>query len=395
MRRVTPPRVLLVVPQLPWPIRDGADLRLLSIAAALARSATVSVAALSGGTSPAPSFVHGWVSAGLASPDGPPIVRQLLEHPDDPFGPFASAAAVDFLRVAVRDARPDLVVLARLQVWRVAVEALDERDMPLVLDLDASNARVVPALDSIAGTDPAARILSRFNKAAARYELRVLPDAAAVWVSSAVEAEAVIATTGRESTVVVNAVDVDQYAAPHVERVAGRLLYPGSFRYPPNELAARELVEEIAPRLPGHDVLIVGSHAPSWLCAGSWPGVTVVGRVPSMVEYLASASAVVVPLRAGTGTRLKIIEAMAAGAPVISTAVGAEGLDLEPGRHYLAAETADDFVDAVLRLDEDAELARVLADAGRQIVRDRYSVDAIAPVLAGQVDQVLEAVAAR
>lgn len=391
LRPVIWPRVLLVVPALPSPIHSGDDLRRLGIAKALAQFSTVSVAALSGGTSPAPPFVDRWVSGEFVSPDGPPIVRHLLEHPDDPFGPYAAPDAVAFLRGVVRDVQPDVVVFARLQTFRLAADVLDGPDVRAVLDLDSANTRVATAIDSVCGSSPASRIHLRFNTAAARYEQKVVPTADAVWMSSRVEADEVARTTGVEAAVIANVVDVDAYAAPGVERIPGRVLFPGAFGYLPNEVAAREIIEAIAPALPGSEFLLVGSHAPAWLRDGSWPNVTVVGRVPSMVEYFASAAAVIVPLRAGTGTRLKILEAMAAGTPVVSTAIGAEGLGLEPGRDYLEAETAADFVAAVRLLQDDPECAARLSSRGREIVRERFSVDALAPVLADHLGPLLAA----
>jgi glycosyltransferase involved in cell wall biosynthesis len=388
---VNRPRVLLVVPSLPSPIRSGDDLRRLGIAKALAQFSTVSVAALSGGTSSAPPFVDRWVSGEFASPDGPPIVRHLLEHPDDPFGPYAAPDVIAFLRAVVRDVRPDVVVFARLQTFRLAADVLDGLDVRAVLDLDSANTRVAAAIDSVSGSSPASRIHLRFNTAAARYEQRVVPTADAVWLCSRVEADEVARTTGVEAAVIANVVDVDAYAALGVQRIPGRILFPGAFGYLPNEIAAREIIDSIAPALPGSRFLLVGSHAPAWLRDGSWPNITVVGRVPSMVEYLASASAVIVPLRAGTGTRLKILEAMAAGAPVVSTEIGAEGLGLEPGRDYLQADSAADFVAAIRLLQDDLEGSARLSSRGREVVRERFSVDALVPVLAEQLGLLLAA----
>jgi polysaccharide biosynthesis protein PslH len=80
------------------------------------------------------------------------------------------------------------------------------------------------------------------------------------------------------------------------------------------------------------------------------PSVRYVGRVPSVEPFYAESHAVVVPVFEGSGTRLKILEAMAYGRPVISTALGAEGLPVVPGEHYLQAESPDDFAAAAERL---------------------------------------------
>jgi glycosyltransferase involved in cell wall biosynthesis len=80
-----------------------------------------------------------------------------------------------------------------------------------------------------------------------------------------------------------------------------------------------------------------------------------------------------VPLRAGSGTRLKIFEALAMGKAVVSTTVGAEGLDITPGVHYVAADGARDFADAVIELLTNDQRRREIAAAGRALVEERYS----------------------
>jgi glycosyltransferase involved in cell wall biosynthesis len=107
------------------------------------------------------------------------------------------------------------------------------------------------------------------------------------------------------------------------------------------------------------------------------PGVEVTGAVDDIRPYLAAASSLVVPLRAGTGTRLKVLEAGAARVPVVSTALGAEGIAFVPGEHFLAAEQVVDFVDAIGRLHDDAALVDRLTEAAHQIVTDQYSLAAL------------------
>jgi glycosyltransferase involved in cell wall biosynthesis len=100
--------------------------------------------------------------------------------------------------------------------------------------------------------------------------------------------------------------------------------------------------------------------------------VRVVGEVPDVRRYLAQASAVVVPLRAGGGTRLKILEAMAMARPVISTTLGAEGLDCVAGSDILLADTPTDFAHAVEDVISSPETAHRLGEAGRRLAVARY-----------------------
>ena len=104
--------------------------------------------------------------------------------------------------------------------------------------------------------------------------------------------------------------------------------------------------------------------------------IEVTGEVDDVVPYLARATALVLPLRKGGGTRLKVLEAFAAGVPVVSTAKGVEGLDVVPGRHYLAAEDDEQMVAELVRVCEDAGLAGRLARAAGTLVSERYSQQA-------------------
>jgi glycosyltransferase involved in cell wall biosynthesis len=132
------------------------------------------------------------------------------------------------------------------------------------------------------------------------------------------------------------------------------VLFQGSMRYGPNTDGARWFVTDIAPlirtRLPDVRVRLVGDPDGSVTRLDNPPAVTVVGFVPSIEEELSRADVVVVPLRYASGTRLKILEALAHRIPVVSTTMGAEGLGLEPGRHLLVADDAEGFAAACVRL---------------------------------------------
>ena len=102
------------------------------------------------------------------------------------------------------------------------------------------------------------------------------------------------------------------------------------------------------------------------------------GEVPDTRPEIARGALVAVPLRIGGGTRLKIFEAMASGRPVISTTLGAEGLQVTHGRDILLADTAEDFASAVARLLESPTERKQLATAARQLVEEKFSSEAIA-----------------
>ena len=149
----------------------------------------------------------------------------------------------------------------------------------------------------------------------------------------------------------------------------------GSFEYPPNVDAVRYLCEEILPKvdptvLAEHPVWIVGNKPNDTLryLAREVDNVHVVGWVPSVLPYLAQARISVVPLRYGAGTKRKLVQALGAGTPTVSTSIGVEGLAVKHEEHVLVADDADAFAAQVVRLLADAELWTRLARAGRASV---------------------------
>jgi len=113
------------------------------------------------------------------------------------------------------------------------------------------------------------------------------------------------------------------------------------------------------------------------------PEVRLVGRVPHVSVEYAEADAVIVPIRGGGGTRIKVLEAFAHRRPVISTTIGAQGIDATPGEHYLQADTAAAFALECLRLMRNAELRASLAGSAQALVMTRYTQQPVNEQVAG------------
>jgi glycosyltransferase involved in cell wall biosynthesis len=182
---------------------------------------------------------------------------------------------------------------------------------------------------------------------------------------------------GTRTAVVPNGVDLTEFSATGSAGRTDSLLYFGAINYFPNQEAVIYFIDHIFPliraRRPQATFRIVGPGAPESVLARQGNGVEVVGMVDEVAPYIEQASAVVVPLRIGGGTRLKIVEALAKGKPVISTRLGAEGLDVVDGEHLLLADEPADFADRVERVLGDPSLAERLGAAGRRLMEDRYS----------------------
>ena len=160
----------------------------------------------------------------------------------------------------------------------------------------------------------------------------------------------------------------------------GTVVFTGSMDSRSNVDGIEFLMHEIWPlvlrRRPAARAVVAGRNPPERLAAAAkargfdW---SFTGFVDDVRPFVAEADVYVIPLRVGSGTRIKVFEAMAMGCPVVSTRLGAEGLDVTPGEHLLTADLAAGFAEAILRLLDDPELAGQLARAARDMVASRYS----------------------
>jgi hypothetical protein len=182
---------------------------------------------------------------------------------------------------------------------------------------------------------------------------------------------------GVPALVIPNGADLSKFVpsgGPRAEEPT--LLYVGSMNYYPNIDAMQFFFEKaydrIAQAMPDIQVQIVGHKPPSKILKlARQPGVKVTGTVPNVWPFYDKATVFFVPLRLGSGTRLKIVEAMAMGLPVVSTSVGAEGLDIAHGENILIADDADSFSDYILALLADPDLRARIAAGGQQLAQ-RY-----------------------
>lgn len=216
-----------------------------------------------------------------------------------------------------------------------------------------------------------------------------------VWVCSNRDATLIRTLYGKipDINVVPNGVNISYYDSVRMgncefsrelERVPQTFIFVGSFGYEPNELAARLLIDKIYPQLkaayPNCRLLLVGSNPSQTVmeAAKQEAGIVVTGKVPDVRPYLSASSAVVVPLLQGGGTRLKILEAFAAGCPVVSTSKGAEGLKVRHDEHLLIGNNPEDLVAGVSRIWTESSLGPRLAGAAYEYVKTEYSWEAIA-----------------
>jgi glycosyltransferase involved in cell wall biosynthesis len=192
---------------------------------------------------------------------------------------------------------------------------------------------------------------------------------------------------GAKITTVPNGVDVDFFRVSLLVRAEpATLVFAGSMNWFPNRDGILFFLSQVWPKLlqddPRRRMTVIGRDPPAAIAASGRAGhLRVLGFVDDVRPHIEASAIYVCPIRVGGGTRLKILDALAMSRPVVSTSVGVEGLGLVEGEHYVSADTPEEFVNQIRRLEADPELRRRLGEAGRDFVVRRYSWRGIAELL--------------
>lgn len=348
----------------PLPPTSGFRLRTLHLARQLSQITEVELAVLG----PAPAMAdEGFEITSVGS--ARPRMQALLRSATQPY----LASKLDRSPFApIVGSRRWGTVQAELSVL-VPPEGRDRP--PVVLNAHNVESELVATFADLE-TRPLMRARWRWEVAKTRrHEAAVVRSLDGACATSDLDASALERLGARRIVVVPNGVSTDDVAFCSASG-SHLVAYVGHFGYRPNASAALELIDGVLPRLrqlvPDAAALLVGRDPTPEMRRRAGPTVQVTGEVTDVLPHLRLAGALVVPLRAGSGTRLKVLEAMSAGVPVVSTPFGATGIDAVDGRELLLGETAEELAAAAARLLGDAPLAARLAAAARRLVVDRY-----------------------
>lgn len=380
-------KILLISPWLPWPPHDGGRIRVLETLQFLAQRHRVTL------------LTHASSEQERGQADS---IRHLCERVEVEFVSGGRLARIG--RVAAGMFRGYPVIQSIYYSRRLArrIEELTSVEQYDIIQVEFS--MIARYARWISPESTARRVLSTHNIESQRFE-REIPLAPWGFRRMALMTNALLFPRWEENSVrlfdgavavsehdrtwlqrllpqgtvalVPNGVDTDYFQPANGNDPGTSLVFTGVMDYPPNVDAVLWFVDEIFPhlraRIPDLRFDIVGAKPASRVLAlRGRPGVNVTGEVPDIRPYVYRAAAFVVPLRSGGGTRLKILQAMALGCPVIATRIGAEGLDVADGETVLFAEDAAQFAARLAGLLESAELRRRLVQQGRELVTRRY-----------------------
>jgi glycosyltransferase involved in cell wall biosynthesis len=383
----SPASVLAVTGQVPWPLASGGHLRTYHLLRTLAKSCRVRllVPAIAGrddaglqalrdisvDTVPVRVRAPGVIRTGLHMTHA-----ALTRMPYVMFARHHHRALARRFREQIARETPQAVYFDHLDSYSYAGVT---GSIPTVVDMHNVYSRLAERAAREQGNFARRMYLQHEAALIARMERDAAISAHTVLAVSEEEAGYFASLGAARVTLVPNGVDCARYETLPLAHRTGRrtILYVGCFTWEPNVAAARFLATEVLPR--------VAQHVPDVRLAfvGKDPGpemhalaaadarVVVAGNVPDVTTYLREAHVLAVPLQVGGGTRLKILEAFAAGLPVVSTPIGCEGIRGENGKHLVIVDRPD-FASAITGLLGEPAHAHRLASAARTLARERY-----------------------
>ena len=377
-------KILFLSPTVPFPLTDGGRIRVFNLLKQIATKSDVTLLALE--TQPTDA-------------DGVAQLRQLgIQVHLIPNAPTLPRVSLSTLINAFLKRQPITVARYALPAYRQKFrELIATEDFNLVhyemfhtaqfrTDTDLPGVLSQQNVDSAIWRRLCDETTNPFYKFAywtqqlafQRYERVLSPMFDAVTCTSDIDA-AVFQRYCAEETIEIipNGVDVTHYQPDFTSESPAHLIYIGSMDWYPNEDAVAFFTDEVLPKIqekvPDVQFSIVGGNPSARVQKlAEREGIVVTGRVPEIKPYFAEATVFVVPLRIGSGTRLKILEALAMGKAIVSTSVGAEGLDLKDGEEIFIADEPIAFADAVTRLLTDPTLRRRIGENGRARVEQDY-----------------------
>ena len=377
-------KILFLSPTVPYPLTDGGRIRVYNLLKQIAQDNEVTLLALETQPTDADSISH-------IQQYG--ITVHLVEHLHTlPRVSLSTLLRAFFRRQPITVARYNVSIYRQKLQELLASESFDivhyemfhtaqfhtESDLPSVLSQQNVDSAIWHRL-----TDETATIFYKFaywtqQVAFQRYERVLSPKFDAVTCTSEIDAAIFEKHCPKDIVKVIpNGVDVNHFTPDSESEDAAHLVYIGSMDWYPNEDAVSFFADEVLPIIResvqnAKFTIVGGNPSENVQRLADRDGIVVTGRVPEIRPYFSAASVFVVPLRIGSGTRLKILEALAMGKAVVSTTVGAEGLALKNGEEIMIADEPNHFAEAVIRLLTDPALRKEVGVNGRLRVEQDY-----------------------
>ncbi|MBH3427380.1 glycosyltransferase family 4 protein [Pseudomonas alkylphenolica] len=377
-------RVLWTLPYLPWPTTSGGKTRQYHLLRNLAqRGHQITL------------LVQSKIPPSEAAREAlEPLLERLIVLPRRPlhsplnllaavYAGYPMRASVNGLAPRLRhcfeqllEERWDVIQIEHSYSFQPFEKALQARRLPFLV-----SEHTIESVSGAACHDRLPLWLQPFNAfdrwRYRRWESRVLSQAHEVVAVSPADAEHISRLTGYPAALVINGVDCAHYQNIHPALHSQRLLFVGNFEYSASLEAIEWALEDILPQVwlsnPAVRLAVVGHALPdSWKSRWNDPRIEWVGYLPDLRELQRHSAIFFAPLRYGGGSKIKILEAMAAGLPVVTTAKGVCGLQVTHGEHYLGSDDADQLALQITQLLNQPWRMRQLSESARRFVTDHH-----------------------
>ncbi|MFB4392923.1 MULTISPECIES: glycosyltransferase family 4 protein [unclassified Pseudomonas] len=377
-------RILWTLPYLPWPTTSGSKTRQYHLLRELAKHGhriTLLVQSKVPLSEPAREALGPFLERLIVLPRRP--VQSPLNLLASPIIDYPMRTIINGLAPCLRhrfeqllDEPWDVIQIEHSYAFQPFEKALQARGLPFMLSEHT--------LESVMGAACHDRLplwlrpLNAFDRwRYRRWEQRVLSQPSEVVAVSTHDAELIGQISGRPVNVVVNGVDCDYYQAVRPALHSQRLLFVGNFEYGANLEAIEWALEEILPQVwqsnPAVRLAIAGHALPAhWKLHWNDPRIEWVGYCPDLRELQRRSALFFAPLRYAGGSKVKILEAMAAGLPVVTTRKGVSGLAVNNGEHYLGSDEGDQLALLINQLLTQPWRMSQLSEAARQLARQRH-----------------------
>lgn len=394
--------ILAISSELPWPLNSGGHLRTYHLLKSLATEFDVRLMVPTDGGDGLEQLPDSRVSVVRVPVASRTVTSEMIRafhaiRLNEPYSLYRRHARTEMLNawnLELQRFRPDVVYLDHLDSY-LYEGPVRKMGIPAIIDMHNVYS-LIPQRMASESSNPLKRMaLTREARLLDRIERRLCGSKLTITAVSTAEVDTFRGLGAPDVLLVPNGVDTSAFQEIPIPRTITPpvILYLGTLSWGPNAAAAITLANEIFPAVRAvHSdarLLIVGKDPSADVIALSkQPGVTVTGAVPSIVPYFQQASVLAIPLDSGGGTRLKILEAFAAGVPVVSTPIGAEGIDAHDGEHLVLA-SRQEMSRAILDLLNDPTRATLLAENARNLVRNVYDWSQIAKTLVEKVKSIL------
>jgi sugar transferase (PEP-CTERM/EpsH1 system associated) len=379
-------KILFLSRWFPYPPNNGSKLRIYNLLRGLAQQHEVTLLSFADQPNVDPEC-----------PELRSLCREVQVVPWKPFNPHSQRARLGFLSLKPRSVADTFSTEMEQRIRHALLEK--GHDVVIASEIDmAIYVRYVRGIPALLDELQVSVLYEQFTQATApwrrfrygltwakhrRYLASLLRDFQFCTVVSEQERQRLsqAVTTYQKIKVIPNCIDLASYSEVRETPQPNSLIFTGSFSYFPNHEAMvwflREVYPHIQAQVPDVRLSITGDHGGRPLPPAS--NVTLTGFVDDVLPLIVRSWCSVVPLHTGGGTRLKILEAMALGTPVVATSKGAEGLEFESGKHLLVADKPEAFAQMVIHLLKEPELRQQIVDNAYQLVQEKYDWAVVMP----------------